>query len=104
MDDDDDDGGAKPNEDDEDESVCRFCFEPARDDDALVSPCACKGGQRYIHEQCLIRWQRMVVVRGVDANGGAVMRGARCAFSRARARCYTCGVTDERRRRVSRDR
>ena len=49
--------------DDDEGPVCRFCFEPARANDALVSPCACKGGQMYIHEQCLIRWQRMVVVR-----------------------------------------
>jgi len=49
-------------QDDDEGPVCRFCFEPARANDALVSPCACKGGQMYIHEQCLIRWQRMVVV------------------------------------------
>ena len=56
--------GDKDKDKDYDEGpVCRFCFEPARANDALVSPCACKGGQMYIHEQCLIRWQRMVVVR-----------------------------------------
>mmetsp|Transcript_6092 Transcript_6092/g.20033 ORF Transcript_6092/g.20033 Transcript_6092/m.20033 type:complete len:584 (-) Transcript_6092:631-2382(-) len=56
------DGDKDKDKDDDEGPVCRFCFEPARANDALVSPCACKGGQMYIHEQCLIRWQRMVVV------------------------------------------
>lgn len=69
------DGDKDKDKDDDEGPVCRFCFEPARANDALVSPCACKGGQMYIHEQCLIRWQRMVVVR-----------------VRARCRCRCCIV------------
>uniref|UniRef100_A0A7S0TF13 RING-CH-type domain-containing protein n=1 Tax=Chrysocystis fragilis TaxID=1411660 RepID=A0A7S0TF13_9STRA len=28
----------------------------------MISPCECKGGQRWVHEACLRRWQRMVLV------------------------------------------
>ena len=47
----------------EDADACRFCFESAREDDPLIAPCACRGGQEYIHAKCLLRWQRMVVVQ-----------------------------------------
>jgi len=49
---------------DDDPPTCRFCFEPAKpnDDDPLLSPCACRGGQAFIHASCLLRWRRMVVV------------------------------------------
>ncbi|KAA8491471.1 hypothetical protein FVE85_2486 [Porphyridium purpureum] len=63
-------------EDEEDEErLCRYCFEGAVDEcdaqngttpgiesNALVSPCACMGGQRYVHLQCLRRWQRSILV------------------------------------------
>lgn len=48
-------------EEDEDEKICRYCFEDEEDGE-LISPCACKGGQRYVHLACLRRWQRMVLV------------------------------------------
>ena len=57
---------------DDGEQICRFCFDGEDDDEAneetskssslLIAPCACKGGQKYIHLSCLRRWQRMVLV------------------------------------------
>ena len=52
MDDDDDD--------DEDE-LCRYCFD-GDDFGPLISPCNCKGGQKWVHLSCVRRWQRMVLV------------------------------------------
>jgi hypothetical protein len=46
---------------DEEEDVCRYCFEGA-DEGELISPCNCKGGQKWVHLKCLRRWQRMVLV------------------------------------------
>ena len=48
----------------DEERICRFCFEDETDrpDERLIAPCACKGGQKYVHLSCLRRWQRMVVV------------------------------------------
>jgi hypothetical protein len=53
--------GEDEEEEEEDEKVCRYCF----DDESygpLLSPCNCKGGQKYVHLSCLRRWQRMVLV------------------------------------------
>jgi hypothetical protein len=53
-------------DDEEDAPCCRFCFEGANDDVRgleLIAPCACRGGQQYIHADCLLRWQRMCVVQ-----------------------------------------
>jgi hypothetical protein len=37
-------------------AACRFCFDggPKR----LVSPCSCSGSQTWVHETCLVRWQK----------------------------------------------
>lgn len=45
----------------DDERMCRYCFD---DEEAgeLISPCECRGGQRWVHLECLRRWQRMVLV------------------------------------------
>ena len=45
----------------EDEKLCRFCFE-GEEEGELIAPCACKGGQKWVHLSCLRRWQRMVLV------------------------------------------
>lgn len=39
--------------------TCRFCFEEATEDEGgqLVAPCKCSGSQKYVHVQCLKRWQ-----------------------------------------------
>jgi len=47
-------------EEDEEEKMCRFCFEETEPLEADI--CACRGGQRYVHLDCLRRWQRMVLV------------------------------------------
>ncbi len=50
-------------QDDAEEAVCRYCFEPASEESGeLISPCDCRGGQRWVHLSCLRRWQRMVLV------------------------------------------
>eukprot|EP00511_Aplanochytrium_stocchinoi_P009393 CAMPEP_0204864464 /NCGR_PEP_ID=MMETSP1348-20121228/4080_1 /ASSEMBLY_ACC=CAM_ASM_000700 /TAXON_ID=215587 /ORGANISM="Aplanochytrium stocchinoi, Strain GSBS06" /LENGTH=597 /DNA_ID=CAMNT_0052015109 /DNA_START=240 /DNA_END=2033 /DNA_ORIENTATION=+ len=47
--------------DSDSEALCRYCF-GGREDGELISPCACKGGQKYVHLSCLRQWQRMVLV------------------------------------------
>ena len=44
---------AQPEEGDQ----CRICFSGA-EDGKLISPCKCDGTQRYVHEDCLRKWQR----------------------------------------------
>ena len=48
-------------DEDDDEKLCRYCFEGSEAGE-LISPCACAGGQKYVHLTCLRRWQRMVLV------------------------------------------
>ena len=48
--------------DDDAERLCRFCFCEAEDDDPLLTPCLCKGDQKYVHRSCLAKWQRSVLV------------------------------------------
>ena len=48
-------------EDEEEERLCRFCFEGA-EEGKLISPCICKGDQKWIHVTCLQKWQRSVLV------------------------------------------
>lgn len=43
------------------EDICRICFDGPEEGE-LVSPCSCTGGQRYVHMDCLRRWQRMALV------------------------------------------
>ena len=33
---------------------CRYCFEKG---DNLIAPCACKGGNKWVHLKCLSKWQ-----------------------------------------------
>jgi len=54
IDDNDDDGG--------EEKLCRFCFEEGDEENPLLSPCNCSGGQKYIHLNCLRKWQRINIV------------------------------------------
>ncbi len=39
---------------------CRVCLDGAEDDVVghFISPCACTGSQRYIHNKCLARWRQ----------------------------------------------
>jgi len=47
---------------DEGERICRYCLSHDDDDGELIAPCACKGGQRWVHTACLVAWQRSVLV------------------------------------------
>ena len=38
----------------EEERMCRYCFE-GEEEGPLISPCACKGGQKWVHLSCLRR-------------------------------------------------
>jgi erythromycin esterase-like protein/ubiquitin-protein ligase len=40
-------------------SVCRFCFSAEGE---LVSPCACRGSNEWLHLECLRQWQKTVVL------------------------------------------
>jgi putative AlgH/UPF0301 family transcriptional regulator len=44
------------------DAMCRYCFCGAEEDGQLISPCKCKGGQKFVHLECLRRWQRSVIV------------------------------------------
>ena len=39
------------------DKVCRICLE--QDDDEYISPCLCKGTQKYIHRKCLDEWRNI---------------------------------------------
>ena len=42
----------------EEERMCRICFEGETDiSNKLISPCLCKGTQKYIHNNCLKEWR-----------------------------------------------
>eukprot|EP00039_Didymoeca_costata_P018442 m.333469 g.333469 ORF g.333469 m.333469 type:complete len:516 (+) comp17149_c0_seq1:199-1746(+) len=56
------DTASEPSED-EDAIQCRYCLDTETEEgDEMVSPCQCKGGQKYCHLSCLRRWQRSVLV------------------------------------------
>ena len=40
------------------EDVCRFCFNPEN----LISPCECKGSNKWLHLDCLKQWQKSVLL------------------------------------------
>jgi len=43
------------------EMKCRICFEEDEEEDnVFISPCACQGSQKHVHQQCLQAWQRSV--------------------------------------------
>jgi len=45
--------------------LCRFCLEKDERKSALVSPCKCKGSQKYVHIHCLKRWQKTLLVERI---------------------------------------
>jgi hypothetical protein len=57
----------------EDEAVCRICW-CGVDDGALLSPCLCRGGMRYVHPACLNDW------RTSSANPDSLHRCDTCKF------------------------
>ena len=38
------------------DAECRICQEKGSDMSPLVSPCACRGGSKYVHLECLQQW------------------------------------------------
>ena len=38
------------------DAECRICQEGGSDMSPLVSPCACRGGSKYVHLECLQQW------------------------------------------------
>ena len=48
-------------EEDEGERMCRYCFDGEEYGERL-SPCACAGGQKWVHLECLRKWQKEVVL------------------------------------------
>ena len=49
-------------DDDGEEILCRYCFDGPEEGTMLSGICACAGGQKHVHLDCLRRWQRMVLV------------------------------------------
>ena len=45
------------NDEEEDEPFCRYCFEEHTENNPLITPCACRGSQEWIHEKCLNLWR-----------------------------------------------
>eukprot|EP00756_Hemistasia_phaeocysticola_P010170 Hpha_TRINITY_DN14999_c2_g10::TRINITY_DN14999_c2_g10_i1::g.143696::m.143696 len=58
--------GSQIAQEEDEERKCRYCLCGEDEDDAddpLVTPCRCKGDQRWCHRECLKRWQRSVLVQ-----------------------------------------
>jgi hypothetical protein len=36
--------------------TCWICYNPIRDGELAVKPCACKGTMGYVHSECLVAW------------------------------------------------
>eukprot|EP00746_Dinoflagellata_sp_MGD_P003538 gnl/MRDRNA2_/MRDRNA2_106868_c0_seq1.p1 gnl/MRDRNA2_/MRDRNA2_106868_c0~~gnl/MRDRNA2_/MRDRNA2_106868_c0_seq1.p1 ORF type:complete len:620 (+),score=118.74 gnl/MRDRNA2_/MRDRNA2_106868_c0_seq1:131-1990(+) len=49
---------AKDNAPQSREKMCRYCFGEQGD---MISPCACTGGQKWVHLECLQNWQRSIL-------------------------------------------
>jgi len=60
--------------------TCRICFEAKGPDFSteLLSPCQCRGSQKYVHRECHRRWQ--ACVQSMRGRGAAL----RCDVCRAR--------------------
>jgi putative AlgH/UPF0301 family transcriptional regulator len=39
---------------------CRICLE-VEEEKGMISPCKCSGTQKFVHEECLRKWQRTIV-------------------------------------------
>ena len=37
-------------------ATCRFCMEE-EEEAKMVAPCECTGTQKFVHAECLLRWQ-----------------------------------------------
>tara|TARA_Y100001958_G_C20891904_1_gene317735 strand:+ start:105 stop:473 length:369 start_codon:yes stop_codon:yes gene_type:complete len=43
-------------EEEEEEKVCRICLES---NGHLISVCGCKGSVKYVHKECIEKWQKV---------------------------------------------
>ena len=75
TDDDDGDGASA--------STCRFCFETGSPEEDLIAPCACTGSQKYIHVQCLKKWQAHQVLQAASSRGLRIQEASRCSVCHA---------------------
>ena len=41
---------------------CRICFEGGQQGE-LISPCSCRGTQKFVHRSCLTQWQQTTLVQ-----------------------------------------
>jgi putative AlgH/UPF0301 family transcriptional regulator len=69
----------------DEEALCRFCFEGSSHGE-LVSPCECKGDQRFVHLTCLRRWQS-------ELSGGSSAAEARRCICPVCRRLYDASYT-----------
>jgi len=37
-------------------AICYVCYDESEDDNPLIAPCKCSGDTKYIHVNCLKRW------------------------------------------------
>jgi E3 ubiquitin-protein ligase DOA10 len=51
-------------------AVCRICFDNDTDEkkNPLLSPCSCKGSQKYVHRECLEKWLKVEPIKGLDCS------------------------------------
>ena len=49
----------KKDEEEDDSRWCRYCRTPGGE---LVSPCDCKGGNKWVHLECLGKWQYQAIL------------------------------------------
>ncbi|CAJ1368189.1 unnamed protein product [Effrenium voratum] len=55
-----DDAGPGVTDESDTDRTCRYCL--GGEEGGFIDPCACSGGQRWVHLECLRRWQRSILV------------------------------------------
>ena len=58
-----------PSTESEPTKLCRFCFDGDEKDSELIAPCKCSGSQKYVHRDCLKRWQAHQVLAAASRRG-----------------------------------
>src|SRR5688572_19805468 len=80
-----------------DDKQCRICFEAEETHSRLVSPCKCKGSQKFVHEECLAKWQVRKCVRRIRGCGRLMDVVQRVAMAQHDYRnAYFCPVCNSR--------
>mmetsp|Transcript_116 Transcript_116/g.224 ORF Transcript_116/g.224 Transcript_116/m.224 type:complete len:118 (-) Transcript_116:40-393(-) len=60
----------------EEEKQCRLCFQGSEYElcNPLLTPCDCRGSQKYVHLRCLEKWQNLCLSSGsADASSRALV-------------------------------